>query len=65
MAALGPLSAFEETVIRRLRAIQHQMQAAEVTEAFHPRGKESFWEVKTTQYDRFRLVTDQQFLSVE
>lgn len=65
MAALGPLTAFEETVIRRLRDVEAKCQGAEVTEAFHPRGKDSFWELKTTVYERFRLVTDRQFLSVE
>ena len=65
MATLGPLTAFEETVIRKLRAIQQTMQSAEMTMAFHPRGKDSFWEHKTISYERFRLVTDQQFLSVE
>lgn len=63
--AQRPLSAFEQQVLARMRRLEFQQQGGEVTLAFHARGKESFWELKTTTYERFRTGTERQFLAVE
>jgi len=59
------LTAFQTQVLARMQRLEAQGQAGELVLAFHARGKESFWEVKTTTYERFRVGTEQQFLAVE
>lgn len=59
------LTAFHSQVVQRIDQVEALGQGTELRLAFHPRGKESYWELQTITYERFRVMSDRQFLAVE